>query len=115
MQKSSEQKLGGLLKKCREDEGLTLRDVEDETDISNAYLSQLEGSKIKKPSPVVLGKLSKLYKIQYSTLMKLAGYPVPEIEEQSSLQARIGITTRKEEDALVEYLEFLRAKSQRNK
>lgn len=92
---------------------MTLRDVEDETDISNAYLSQLESSKIKKPSPVVLDKLSTLYEIQYSTLMKLAGYPVPEIEEQSPLYARIGETTKEEEDALVEYLEFLRAKRNR--
>lgn len=115
MLNTSEQKLGGLLKKCREDMKLTLRDVEDETDISNAYLSQLEGNKIKKPSPVVLDKLSKIYRIQYSVLMKLAGYPVPEIEEQSSLEARIGITTREEEDALVEYLDFLRAKRQRSK
>ncbi len=115
MENSKEQKLGGFLKQCREDEKLTLRDVENETDISNAYLSQLEGNKIKKPSPVVLGKLSKLYKIQYSALMKLAGYPVPEVEEQSAFQSRIGTTTRKEEDALVEYLEFLRARRKRSK
>lgn len=115
MAKSKEQKLGDFLKKCREDEKLTLRDVENVTDISNPYLSQLEGNKIKKPSPVVLDKLSKLYKIQYSVLMKLAGYPVPEVEEQSSFQSRIGTTTRAEEDALVEYLEFLRAKRKRGK
>lgn len=109
------QNLGVLLKKCREDKKLTLRDVEDKTDISNAYLSQLESNKIKKPSPVVLDKLSTFYQIQYSVLMKLAGYPVPEMEEQSPLYKRIGETTREEEDSLVEYLEFLRAKSNRNK
>lgn len=115
MKDSNEQQLGDFLKECRESAKLTLRDVEDETDISNAYLSQLEGKKIKKPSPVILGKLSKLYRIQYSALMKLAGYPVPEITEQSVFQSRIGTTTREEEDALVEYLEFLRAKRQRSK
>lgn len=114
MESSEEQKLGDFLKKCREDKELTLRNVEDATDISNAYLSQLEGNKIKKPSPVVLDKLSKFYQVQYSILMKLAGYPVPEIKEQSSFQSRIGVTTRKEEDALVEYLEFLRAKRNRS-
>lgn len=115
MKNSKEQKLGDFLKKCREDKALTLRNVEDATEISNAYLSQLEGNKIKKPSPVVLGKLSNLYQIQYSALMKLAGYPVPEVEEQSAFQSRIGTTTREEEDALVEYLEFLRAKRNRSK
>lgn len=115
MEPANEQKLGNLLKKCREDKELTLRNVEDETEISNAYLSQLEGNKIKKPSPVVLDKLSKIYQIQYSILMKLAGYPVPEIEEQSAFQSRIGVTTREEENALVEYLEFLRSKRKRSK
>lgn len=112
--KMKEQNLGSVLKKCREDKRLTLRDVEDDTEISNAYLSQLESNKIKKPSPNVLNKLSDLYKIQYSTLMKLAGYPVPEVTEQSPLYARIGETTTEEEDALVEYLEFLRAKRNRS-
>lgn len=106
--------LGEVIKKAREDNKLSLRDVEDETDISNAYLSQLESNKIKKPSPNVLSKLSDLYKIQYWTLMKLAGYPVPKVAEHSSLYARIGETTTEEEDALVEYLEFLRAKRNRS-
>jgi transcriptional regulator with XRE-family HTH domain len=115
MENSNQQKLGDLLKQCREDRKLTLRNVEDETGISNAYLSQLEGNKIKKPSPVVLDKLSKLYKIQYSKLMRVTGYPVPKIEEQSAFQSRVGATTKEEEDALVEYLEFLRAKRNRSK
>ncbi len=46
MENSKEQKLGGFLKQCREDEKLTLRDVENETDISNAYLSQAIGARI---------------------------------------------------------------------
>jgi HTH-type transcriptional regulator, competence development regulator len=115
MSKSKEKTLGSFIKKCREDLHLTLRDVEEETDISNPYLSQLEGDKIKKPSPNVLNKLSELYKTPYAKLMKLAGYPVPEIEETGNLYARIGDTTREEEDALVEYLEFLRAKRNRSK
>lgn len=108
--------LGQFLKTLREDKDLTLRAVEDKTGISNAYLSQLEGDKIKQPSPVVLHKLSDLYKASYSTLLELAGYPVPGTQsggEQSSLVARIGPVTKHEEDAIVEYLEFLRTR--RNK
>ena len=113
MSENSGKTLGEVLKKAREDKRLSLRDVEDITDISNAYISQLESNKIKKPSPNVLNKLSDLYKNQYSVLMRLAGYPVPETMETSGLYARIGETTIEEENALVEYLEFLRAKRNR--
>ena len=40
---------------------MTLRDVELKTGISNAYLSQLETGKIKKPSFEVISKLYYLY------------------------------------------------------
>lgn len=106
--------LGQLLKKTREDRGYTLREVEDLSGISNAYLSQLEGNKIKQPSPVWLHKLADAYEISYSTLLGLAGYPVPGENQsssaQSSLAARIGEVTSSEEDALVEYLEFIRSR-----
>lgn len=105
--------LGQLLKKTREDQGYTLREVEELSGISNAYLSQLEGDKIRQPSPVWLHKLADTYKISYSTLLALAGYPVPgenQSSAQSSLAARIGEVTDSEEDALVEYLEFIRSR-----
>lgn len=41
--------------------GLTLREVESMTGISNAYLSQLENGKIKKPSFDVVQKLNNVY------------------------------------------------------
>ncbi|WP_367119167.1 helix-turn-helix domain-containing protein, partial [uncultured Mucilaginibacter sp.] len=39
--------LGGLLKEARELRRLSLREVETQSGISNAYLSQLENDKIK--------------------------------------------------------------------
>jgi len=45
----------------RKDAGLTLRQVEDKTGISNAYLSQLETGKITNPSFSVVIKLHNLY------------------------------------------------------
>lgn len=111
------QTLGQFLKKVREDKGLTLRGVENSTGVSNAYLSQLEGDKIKSPSPVWLHKLGELYGVSYATLLALAGYPVPGEERNaaahSGVAARLGPVTADEEDALVEYLEFMR--SRRNK
>lgn len=49
-------------KERREKSGLTLREVEEQTGISNAYLSQLENGKIKKPSYNTVETLDKLYK-----------------------------------------------------
>jgi len=45
----------------RKEKGLTLRQVEDLTGISNSYLSQLETGKVKKPSYEVVSKLYNLY------------------------------------------------------
>lgn len=48
-------------KAIRRIKGLTLRQVEEITGISNAYLSQLENGKIKKPSYDVVMKLRNIY------------------------------------------------------
>jgi transcriptional regulator with XRE-family HTH domain len=71
------------LKSLRKSLGLTLRNVEQKTDISNAYLSQLENGKAKSPSPAVLLKLSNLYEIDQIELLQLAGY-INEKEPYSS-------------------------------
>src|SRR5919108_5573329 len=102
--------LGNYLKSAREKKGLSLRGVETRVNVSNAYLSQLEGDKIKHPSPVVLYDLSNLYEVSYETLMEFVGYPVPgATADRHSLYSRIGRTTKDEEDALAEYLDFLRS------
>ena len=110
-------KLGELLADARKRRNLTLRAVQDTIGISNAYLSQLETGKVQSPSPVVLHKLSELYELPYATVMELAGYPLPQNVTTGSagnrLAARIGKTTPEEEDAIVEYLRFIR--SQRNR
>ena len=48
-------------KEARKKAKLTLRQVEEITGISNAYLSQLENGKIKKPSYDVVQKLNDVY------------------------------------------------------
>jgi hypothetical protein len=77
----------------------------------------LEGDKIKQPSPTLLHKLSDLYHVSYKTAMELAGYPTAQIfgtDERAASRGRfadrIGSVTRAEEDALVEYLAFLRSR-----
>lgn len=102
---------------ARKRKRLTLRAVQEAVGISNAYLSQLETGKVQSPSPIVLHKLSELYGLPYATVMQEAGYPLPEtVKETDSgtrLAARVGETTQEEEDALVDYIRFLRSRNQR--
>ena len=110
-------RLGEFLRTGRDCKSFTLRAVEHETGISNAYLSQLEGGKIQKPSPTDLHKLCRLYNISYSLAMEYAGYPLPEGVASSTPRqrflARLGTVNQEEENSLVEYLEFLRSKKRR--
>jgi len=115
----NKQTLGQFLRMIRERKNLSLRAVESASGVSNAYLSQLESDKIKQPSPVVLHKLSGVFEISYTRLLALAGYPVPDatssLGDDVGIAARIGQVSTEEEDALVEYLEFLRARRDRGK
>jgi len=61
------------LKDYRKAAGLTLREVQDITGISNAYLSQLETGKIRRPSANVLYKLAKVYGINLENLLIESG------------------------------------------
>ncbi len=104
---------GQYLQATRNRLGLSLRAVEDATGISNAYLSQLEQGRIKQPSPLILHKLSELYKIPYADLFRLVGYPVIDDTTNSEIVgqfSRIGPITKEEEESLAEYLRFLRTK-----
>lgn len=69
--------LGRLLKDARSASGMTLRDVEKLTRISNGYISLLESDAIKQPSPPHLHELAKAYSLDYGQLMELAGYVAP--------------------------------------
>ena len=106
--------LGSFLRKARGDAGLTQRDVERETGVSNAYLSQLESGKVREPSPRILHKLSEAYGVSYADLLAASGYPLPETGKRRRAAVRstnrLGPISDKEESALKEYLEFLRSK-----
>ncbi len=107
--------VGKFLKDARENKKLSLRAVESETGISNAYLSQLESEKIKEPSPHLLFKLCNFYGISYETAMDLVGYPMPSAadKEEPTLKhfaARFGKVTGEEEEELADYLQFLRSR-----
>ena len=104
------EKLGDFLKKKREESTLTLRQVEKKTQISNAYLSQLENNKIVKPSPTILKKLAQTYNASYHRLMTIAGYPMELEEEQITFRTSQGLEdlSREEEKEMLDYLRFIR-------
>jgi transcriptional regulator with XRE-family HTH domain len=111
------EQLAAYLKKARKDKGLTLRAVQQETGVSNPYLSQLENGKIRKPSPSVLHKLADCYGVSYELLLQLGGHPTPKRQNPPQPFHRIGTRledlTEEEEEKLTEYLEFLRTRKQK--
>lgn len=104
--------LGKTLKEARELIPLTLRQVEEAVEISNAYLSQLENDKIKKPSANVLYKLSNLYKIELNTLLAAAGIIEKASPQKSKLLNTVALSaetlTEEEEKELLSYLKHIR-------
>lgn len=112
--------LGVVLADLRKAKGLTLREVQEATGgaVSNAYLSQLERQKIKKPSPRVLRNLAEVYGVPYETLMEKAGYLLPDTGDAGGRRRRLAVfaiddLTAEEEEELLKYLAFLRFRNQR--
>jgi transcriptional regulator with XRE-family HTH domain len=66
--------LGELLRKGRDKKRLSLRDVERETGIHNAHLSQIEKGTIERPDPNILWSLSVLYELDFRRLLRLGGH-----------------------------------------
>jgi len=101
--------LGQFLRAAREARRLTLREVERQSGVSNAYLSQVESGRIKEPSPNVLFKLTELYDAAYEMAMELAGYPSPKRSKKGvESYGRLGPVSPDEVDQLAEYLAFMR-------
>lgn len=110
--------LGQYLASIRNDRKLSLRQVEEASgkEVSNAYLSQLENGKIQQPSPTILNKLAEIYKIEYMTLMELAGYlPTASARGEGQRHGRIATfaehnLTPEEEAELIDFLKHIRSR-----
>jgi transcriptional regulator with XRE-family HTH domain len=109
--------LGEELRRLRLEKGVTLREVEKATEISNAYLSQLENGKAEQPSPRVLHKLAEFYGVSYHGLMESAGYlrpsPVVQQGKVGSVQAALMSSdlSEDEERTVSQFIHFLRSQS----
>ena len=110
--------LGITLKDARKNVGLTLRQVEEMTEISNAYLSQLENDKIKNPSVNILSKLSSLYKVSLKTLLSNAKMIDKKEAEQEEINLnfaqkiafRAEDLSENEREDVLRYLEFIKSR-----
>ena len=109
--------LAEALKKIRGIQGYSLRKVENETGISNAYLFQLESGKAENPSPHILHKLADFYNVPYEELMRVAGYMRTHNSVSrkptrvSALQAALmsAELDEEEENKIADYIKFLRS------
>ncbi len=113
----TESTFGTGLKAARELAGLSLREVEEATGISNAYLSQLESNKIRRPSVFFLAKLARIYAIPLehiiSTLPEMKSLP-GYIEAKPVMWKWLPPPSNDEEQLeMAEYLKLIRARNRR--
>lgn len=66
------QHLGRLVQKARQAKGLTLRDIEDQTGISFAWVYQLERGTYQQPAPERLARLAELLDIDPERIDRLS-------------------------------------------
>src|SRR5262245_48068580 len=83
--------LGTLLKKLREQRGLTLRQVEGKTGLSNSFLSQAERG-LRAPSTDALLKLATVYEVPVSRLIEARNSGRPD-QGRSSIPAELDYHT----------------------
>ena len=69
-----ESNFGHFLKSLRDRQRMSLRDVERESGVSNAYIAQLEKGDRPAPSPDILKKLARAYNVTVRELLLRAGY-----------------------------------------
>ncbi len=124
MIKNTKKTLGEFLKDLRLLRKATLRDLEDETGISNGYISQVENGQIKRPSPNFLHKMSEALDYSYELLMERAGYVVPKSKSRSkashqpstdqekafAIFSTIKDLTEEEAEELLEFLNWRRSR-----
>lgn len=103
--------LGEYIKEVRTLRALTLHEVEEFTGISNAYLSQLESGKIKKPGTRFLYLISQAIDCDLWVLFKLAGFipdiPKSKVNKVFPVYFETDVTTE-EQMILKRFLKYIR-------
>jgi transcriptional regulator with XRE-family HTH domain len=101
--------LGDYLREQRVSAQLSLRQLAEQTGVSNPYLSQIERG-LRKPSAEVLQQLAKALRVSAETLYVRAGILDPNEAEVRSVELAIladpGLTERQKQSLLDVYLSF---------
>lgn len=101
--------LGDYLREQRVANRLSLRQLADQTGVSNPYLSQIERG-LRRPSAEVLQQIAKALRISAETLYVRAGILNPEDGEVRSVELAImadtGLTERQKQSLLDVYQSF---------
>ena len=101
--------LGDYLREQRLANRLSLRQLADQTGVSNPYLSQIERG-LRRPSAEVLQQIAKALRISAETLYVRAGILNPEDGEVRSVELAImadsGLTERQKQSLLDVYQSF---------
>ncbi|HET7735995.1 MAG TPA: helix-turn-helix transcriptional regulator [Nocardioidaceae bacterium] len=101
--------LGEYLREQRVANRLSLRQLADQTGVSNPYLSQIERG-LRRPSAEVLQQIAKALRISAETLYVRAGILNPEDGEVRSVELAImadtGLTERQKQSLLDVYQSF---------
>ncbi len=105
----SVESLGDYLREQRVANRLSLRQLADQTGVSNPYLSQIERG-LRRPSAEVLQAIAKALRISAETLYVRAGILNPEDGEVRSVELAImadtGLTDRQKQSLLDVYQSF---------
>ena len=113
--------LGQYLAELRQGKGITFRDLEQKTGISNGYLNLLEHDRVKRPSPEFLFKIANFYGVAFSSLMGLAGYPTEDADRSGASRrhevaaALLKDLTKDELDQVRNFIGYLRTERRQRK
>jgi transcriptional regulator with XRE-family HTH domain len=75
---------GSYMRRLRKSKGLTLKQVETQARVSNAYISQIERGLRNPPQPDILRRLARVYDVPHRELLIVAGH----LEEDSAETAK---------------------------
>lgn len=112
----SEPVLGEILRRARQHQELSLRQVEQLIGVSNAHLSQIERGAIRRPDPAILMNLAELYGLNYELMAEWSGYLEAKGVRGSTALAGMALRLFVELDPLaqrqaLEHMEMLRNQS----
>jgi transcriptional regulator with XRE-family HTH domain len=78
MSPKGNKELGRFVQKHREQAGLSLRDLEEQSGVTYSYIAKIERGDVDAPSADKLLRLAKVIGVEVEDLYALAGYVMPE-------------------------------------